>query len=410
MTGSQKVHPSAFLRFNMDVLPAITYFLPSHSGYTEMDATVRGLPLRLARSARTEQPGRIVTYGAYFDAIHKVLSKNGFEGLLDATGRQLADKIRLEDVRQIRVYGEKHGSDYHPARIAVETDKGTAVFVMNVAATDRGRNRLGREFESLNCLNQKYDLPYLPRVYLRGEVQGNGQANQAGEGLFVMFLADWFQGYHEFHLAMDDEAGKPKKLVLWDTETGHRFLSPKETMQTYMEAARILTLYYDLQTFEQIFPWHHAAGDFVARADGGAVRLRLITARQYAPMIEPGNGISPEDALHFFLLNLSLRMRLDRLDGVGDVIWADAGCVDASLSGFAEGLRAQERKGIIAPGTAGAFFRYSGSLDKPSVEERFVALVEACDPRAPDLPVIKRHLAGHVTEFFTAIRKIAARP
>jgi hypothetical protein len=393
----------------MDALPAITYFLPSHSGYTEMDATVRGLPLRLTRSARTEPPGRIVTFGAYFDAIHTVLSENGFEGLLDATGRQLADNIRPKDVQQIRVYGEKHGSDYHPARIAVETDKGTAVFVMNVAVTDRGRNRLGRESELLNRLNQKYDLPYLPRVYLRGEAHGNGQADQTGEGLFVMFLADWFQGYHEFHLAVDDKAGNRKKVVLWDTEAGHRFLSPKETRQIYMEAARILTLYYDLQTFEQIFPWHHAAGDFVARADEGSVQLRLITARQYAPMIEPGNGISPEDALHFFLLNLSLRMRLDRFDGVGDVAWADAGCVEASLGGFAEGLRAQERKGIIAPGTASAFFRYSGSLDKPSVEERFVALVEACDPGAPDVAVIKGHLAGHITEFLAAIRKIAAR-
>ncbi len=410
MTGSQKVHPSAFLRCNMDVLPAITYFLPSHSGYTEMDATVRGLPLRLARSARTEQPGRIVTLGAYFDAIHTVLSENGFEGLLDATGRQLADTIRPKDVRQIRVYGEKHGSDYHPARIAVETDKGRAVFVMNVAATDRGRNRMGREFESLNRLNQKYELPYLPKVYLRGEVHGNGQADQAGAALFVMFLADWFQGYHEFHLAMDDQAGRRKKLVLWDTEAGYRFLSPKETMQIYLEAAQILTLYYDLQTFEQIFPWHHAAGDFVARADGGSVQLRLITARQYAPMIEAGSGISPEDALHFFLLNLSLRMRIDRLDGVGEVAWADAGCVEAALGGFADGLRIQEKKGIITPGTVSAFFRYCRSLDKPSVEDRFIALVEACDPGAPDLAVIKSHLAGHITEFLAAIRKVAARP
>lgn len=398
------------MRFNMDALSAITYFLPSHHGYAQIDASIRALSLRLARSPQADQPGRIVTFGAYFDAIRKVLSENGFEGLLDATGRQLADKIRPEDVRQIRVYGEKHGSDYHPARIAVETDKGTAVFVMNVAATDRGCNRLGREFELLNRLNQKHDLPYLPRVYLRGEAHGNGQADQKGGVLFVMFLADWFQGYHEFHLAVDDKAGNRKKVVLWDTEAGNRFLSPEETRQIYMEAARILTLYYDLQTFEQIFPWHHAAGDFVARADGGSVQLRLITARQYAPMIEPGKGISPEDALHFFLLNLSLRMRLDRLDGVGDVIWADAGCVEASLDGFAEGLRAQERKGIIAAGTASAFFRYSGSLDKPSVEERFVALVEACDPGAPDLAVIKSHLAGHITEFFAALRKIPTQP
>ena len=78
--------------------------------------------------------------------------------------------------------------------------------------------------------------------------------------------------------------------------TCHQYRS----IEVYRQAAFILTLYYDVETFEQIFPWHHAAGDFVVKADEGAVDVRLVTARQYAPMIEPNDDMPPTRSACFF--------------------------------------------------------------------------------------------------------------
>ena len=53
-------------------------------------------------------------------------------------------------------------------------------------------------------------------------------------------------------------------------------------MAVYREAARILTLYYDVGSGAAIGPWHHAAGDFVARVSpDGRVAVRCITVRGY---------------------------------------------------------------------------------------------------------------------------------
>lgn len=302
----------------------------------------------------------------------------------------------MTDIEELLISSEKHGSDYHPARIEVMVGDLCAVFVMNVALTARGRARLGREFEALEHLNKKHDFPFLPRTYFQGE---------AFHTPMPMFLADWFQGYHEFHLSMDKEDNS-QGLVLWDTERGHYRLSEPQVRQVYHQSARILTLYYDLETFEQIFPWHHAAGDFVVKKQGEAIDVKLITVRQYASMLEPSQGLSVQEALLLFLLNLSLRMRLDRLDGVGAVAWADDGCVDATVEGFLAGLRAKEREGVIETGFVGRFVSYPGSLAIEDLADGFSAIVDAYDQRAPDLPVIRGHCQSHILKFHSALQSL----
>jgi hypothetical protein len=218
-----------------------------------------------------------------------------------------------------------------------------------------------------------------------------------------MFLADWFQGYQEFHLSNDKEDGS-QRLVMWDTDKGHLYLSRQQAWHIYRQAAMILTLYYGVETFEQIFPWHHAAGDFVARAQGDSLDVRLVTARQYAPLVEPSQGVSPHEALLFFLMNLSVRMRLDRLDGVGPVTWADDDCVDATLVGFAEGLTTRQSEEFVDMGSANGFLQYLGPLTKEDLSDRFHALVDASDQSAPDVPVIRQHLERHISTFHVALQ------
>jgi hypothetical protein len=380
-----KVHP-----------PKVTYLTPSPHGHVLVDEPTCRASMRLTRCKTDPVHGRAVTYGQYFEGITGVISKDEYALLVDATARQLAEDISLTDIEEILIYAEKHGSDYHPAKIEVVLDDRCASFVMNVAVTERGKARLSQEFEVLQYLNNKYDFPFLPRTYFQDE---------AFFPSMLMFLADWFEGYHEFHLSVDKEDGS-QKLVLWGSEKNRCHLSRPQAWQIYHQAAKIMTLYYDVETLEQIFPWHHAAGDFVVKLQEKSLDIRLVTARQYASMLDRSEGVSVYEALLFFLLNLSVRMRLDRLDGVGAVAWADDDCVVATPEGFVDGLRAKQGKGLIDAGFVNGFLQYVQSLAKEDLSHRFHALIDACDQAAPDIPVIREHLQRHISKFRLAIQRL----
>ncbi|RLB81061.1 MAG: hypothetical protein DRH17_10365 [Deltaproteobacteria bacterium] len=383
--------------------PKVKYLVPSPHGYARFDDCMCQAPVRLTRCEAVPAHGPILSYGQYFQGITDVISRDDYRLLVNATARQLARDISVADIKEILIYAEKHGSDYHPARIEVMVGEVCAPFVMNVAVTERGKAWLCREFEVLQHLNRKHDFPFLPQTYFQGEASYNIGGGGETDIAMLMFLADWFQGYHEFHLSNNKEDGS-LRLVLWDVEKGHRRLFLPQVRQIYSQAAMILTLYYDLETFEQIFPWHHAAGDFVVKAQEGSLDVRLVTARQYAPMLEPSEGEAVHEALLFFLLNLSVRMRLDRLDGVGAVTWADDECVDATLEGFWEGLRIKERQGVIEMGFVDGFAQHVRSLAKEDLSDRFHALIDACDQSAPDIPMIRRHLERHTSKFHAALQ------
>lgn len=387
--------------------PKAIYLAPSAQGYASVEDRFLRTPLRVHREESTDTPPLTQTYAHYFEGIRDVIFRNGCKQLCAATTTQTGKQISSADIEEIRIYAEKHGSDYHPARIDVIVAGGTvATFVMNVAVTERGRERLSREFDVLKRLNRKdaaTGTPFLPVAYFRDETRAPRRADDSPGNdtpFMVMFLADWFQGYHEFHLSVEKRAGHPLGLVVWNTDRGTRFLSETQTAGTYAQIARILTGYYDTRSFQQIFPWHHAAGDFVVRIRPEVSEVRLVTARQYAPMVE---GASVFDALLFFLLNLSLRTRLDRLDGVGDVAWAADGCVAATLSGFLEGL-------TLDRADVKDFISYVKETGQAGLQERFAALVEACSADAPDIPVIRKNLNRHITVFHEAIQHILFSP
>jgi hypothetical protein len=113
-------------------------------------------------------------------------------------------------------------------------------------------------------------------------------------------------------------------------------------VDVYHQVAYLLTRAYDPDSTRQIYPWHHAAGDFVMRVSDASVALRLITVRQYAPTLDGGDGELDDEArlmaLLVFFLNLTLRNRIDRLDGTGDMAWAGSGAVAATVRGAIEAL------------------------------------------------------------------------
>ena len=167
-------------------------------------------------------------------------------------------------VSAVEIIVEKHGSDYHPARIRVNSEAGFQSFVMNTALTDRGRDRLQREFDLLRELGKADGQRFLPRVYFVAESR---KIESLGMKKMTMFLGEWLEGYHEFHSSPDPEANI-QRLKVWDTDEGYRFLSFWEESELFRQAAFILTFHYDTADFREIFPWHHAAGRFRGKPSG----------------------------------------------------------------------------------------------------------------------------------------------
>ncbi len=350
-----------------------------------------------------ERPGTGKASGfplaVYFQAIQQVIEKGEYGGLLGALSTRLDRKVTIQEIKEILLFSEKHGSDYHPARVEVCLSDQVIPLVMNVALTDRGRLVLAHEFGVLDELNRKPARSYLPQAYFWDEAEV--ASVQEGQLSLPMYLAEWLEGFHEFHLSRDPADGE-QKLVLWDSARSDHYLPDRTVKDIFREIAYIVTSYYDLETFAQIHPWHLAAGDFIARLAEDSVEVRLVAARQYGPLIGPPD-LPREEALLFFLLNLSVRIRLDRVDGVGEVAWATDHCLRPMLEGFFLALKEKSGRGEIPD----EFLSYSrGYLKSQTLEDLeglFPALVDSVNPSAPDLPVIRMHLDEHIRDVFSQL-------
>ncbi len=143
---------------------------------------------------------------------------------------------------------------------------------------DQGLKVFGRKFYlSLGCR---------PYIFTTSQITVSPFDDEKHSLSLSLFLADWFEGFHEFHLSLDPLDGI-QKLVLWDGSPRPNYLSRHQTRHVYIEISKILTLYYNPRTYDQIFPWHHGAGDFVVRVDGDRIEVRLVTVRQYGPLADP---------------------------------------------------------------------------------------------------------------------------
>jgi hypothetical protein len=163
-----------------------------------------------------------------------------------------------------------------------------------------------------------------------------------------------------------------------------------------------LTRYYDFSSFYQIHPWHLAAGDFIARIDPDRVAVRLVAARQYGPLIGPPD-LPPEEALFFFQLNFTLNLRLDRLDGVGELVWAEAGVVEPAGQGFWRALAEKEQRHEVPQGFPLGFRAYLRSLTRQDLAAGLEALIDSGDPRTPERSLIKANGDRHLEELAALI-------
>lgn len=298
----------------------------------------------------------------------------------------------LTDISEVIIRSEKHGAFYHIASIML-TGLEKIKFAVTTALSESAKASLTEEFLILQQL-ARINPAYLPELFCRESVTWN---TDSGSEEFLMVLGEWLDGYHEWHLSDTPAPGK-QKIQLWDYEKGYRFLSGPESHELLRQVAYILTCYYDQASFCQIYPWHHGAGDFVVKADPGALSVKLITARQYEPLVH-FDGQEEADrlvgAIHF-LLNLVLRIRLDRLDGIGGPAWLDDFAVQAAVEGFFAGLSATSATDRLMIGPVADFLEIMQSFDAQEISDMYESLLQIYEEEdQDDFHLIQAKLPDH---------------
>jgi hypothetical protein len=345
-----------------------------------------------------------LTLKDYFHSVERFLLRENGVPLLQVLDRKLNRPIGSENIREIRIRSEKHGAFFHVASAEILLGAEAVKFAVSTALGEEGRMRVVREYETVAFLHATYGLPYLPDVYFSAEIE---QALGKNRETLTMLLSEWFDNYHEWHLCKSNNQDT-NEICIWDLDRGHRRASVEEGVQIYREASKILTLFYDAQNFSQIYPWHHAAGDFVVAAKDRTISVRLITARNYKPFLVFLNQeqINPFVAIIYFFLDMTLRMRLDKLDGVGAAAWADGFSVVAVVDGFLEALRAMEAEGRYHLGDVEDLLSLLQGFDREELRRLFDPLMDSYEQLEPEeVSLVEANLETHISQLRDALQR-----
>lgn len=356
-----------------------------------------GQKLPITRPLSVEKAPFSITMGAYFEAIEHFIAINldNLRDVITAIHGEAAPVIQC-----IRILAEKSGSDYHPARIVVDSGSKESCFAVNAAMTSRGLMRIDSEFDSMQFLGRHFRRKFVPSVYFSGAVP------LSESGLQVkMFLTEWFENYHEFHLSRDPGSGEIH-AELWESQHRLAQLTERELHLVYQKASHILTYYYDVAAYLEIYPWHHAAGDFVVSRTYNGIDVKLIAARQYASRLLGGHSGDEAvlEAAALFLANLTIRMRLDRSHGIGEILWGPSHGVADTILGFLSGLAAQMEEGRVPELLGKQIIDFLKMLGPESLTEIFACVIDSYDPGAPDLATIQENSREHVFDVFQALQ------
>ena len=328
--------------------------------------------------------GSFLTTGARF------LSKNDFSVLKKGLAAFCSKRVSTHNLLSISLHLEKHGAFYHPVRVNVRLSDGSpAEFVLNGAVSPAGRSLIESEYASISMLRKSGFGRFLPAVFGK-------MATRVADAPVGFFLGEWFSGYNEFHLTR--QRGRDE-LVIWESDGRSRFIPFAEGVSVYEQAAAILTSLYNIETCEQVFPWHHAAGDFIIRERSGRFDVRLITVRGYAPLSgfessgdNPSAHILP--SLLLFFAHMTVRMRIDRLDGTGELVFLDHSVLTAAAKGFVSALKEKSRRtevGDISPAFC-SFFDHFNADQLSSIMEN---ILQSYPAGSPELGLIRENLGSH---------------
>ncbi len=220
-------------------------------------------------------------------------------------------------------------------------------------------------------------------------------------------MGQWFNGFHEFHVTL---TARGDQVAVWKDDGTHDQVPWHQAETIYENIAWVLTAYYDIETGHEIFPWHHAAGDFVTDVRG---EVRLITVRGMGLLTEMPFETSDEEVkrlfrLLFYFLNLTLCMRLDRLDGTGPVVWLPDGVLDATVRGMRRSLidrSAQRSQTQDASGQWARFLAFARRFGSDQLYDILTHLLEDRHFSAAEAKLARKNLDSHCAR----IKQILAR-
>jgi len=274
-----------------------------------------------------DDPHPSLTMADYFEALALLVKKNKALLPVPHTWKNKAASI------DCRITSEKLGAFYHVARVELVSKAGSRCFAVNTALSKAGREQLLKDHELLLRQASKPAGQYIPAVLLLdpGNTQPTGST-------FIHLAVEWQENFHEWHLCRTK--GQSRKFILW-TDDGPRQMSEKEYRLLFRRIAQIATLFYDERNGGFLQDWHNAAGDFIAKRTSEDLEVRLITIRAVEPFpfLDHDRPAHRYTSLILFLLDLSIRMRLDKLDGVGETVWLDPLVVEEAVAGFIEGVK-----------------------------------------------------------------------
>jgi hypothetical protein len=298
---------------------------------------------------------------------------------------------------EIKIRSEKHGAFYHIASADLFSGERLKRICVTTALTERGRNCLAREFSLLLSLGKTTRPVHMPRVYGIKEIERRVGAETE---TFTICLSEWLEDYHEWHLTSGEGSEGGGRLCIWDLKRGIRYASERERYEIFRQAARILTSCYDANTLEQISAWHHAAGDFVVRRCNGVVDLKLTTVRGYEPLeIFSGKAanIPYPMGIVFFFLDTALRIRLDKENGTGKVLWAEEYSTQATVEGFFDALTGGNPQNLLS---------LLRSFDEKELLNLYHPLRRSYERDDPeDLSTIDGQLPVHVMELCACLKR-----
>jgi hypothetical protein len=394
-------------------MPRFKFFLSSRNDPVREGDVIWSTPIPLSRhpspSILDQDSDVLINHGHYFTAARDFLERDRHAIITQAVSQYLDRNILPQEIEEIRIFLDKHGEFYHPSKIETVLQAVKIPFVLNVAVTNVGRKCAQREYGLLKKLNTQYPDSFVPIVYGQGSV-----FIKMDRAEVRMFLGEWFERFNEFHISLDPD-DKKYKIMVWDHEHGNFFLTPYQTMELYRQAAKILTYYYNIETFEQIFSWHHGAGDFVLKCHKDSIELKLVTVRQYRSMYENNTivseSIEPDselilEALLVFFLNMTIKMRIDRLDGVGDIVWSDDVAIKGILKGFFEALALKPLFSMFSEPLDHCFRQHLLSCRRADFFDLNHAIVHTYPSQAPEISVIQQHLEKHVEDLYNSIRQL----
>ena len=371
------------------------YLLSDQHGDIELCAEDLEQPFLISPSEKHP----FLTLADYFGALQKFIMPDDGSILHSFLKKQHT----LADITEIIIRSEKHGAFYHIASVEIVGPGENSKFAITTALSESARTSLDEEYFILQQLTE-INSEFIPKSYGKKSVKWE---TDSGSEEFLMVLGEWLDGYHEWHASADPKSGD-RKIHLWDYTNGYRFLTDAESHELLRQVAYILTFYYDQSSFCQIYPWHHGAGDFVAKAEAaGAISVKLITARQYEPLVQFDQAEEADRlvATIHFLLNLTLRIRLDRLDGVGEPAWLDEFSVDAAVAGFFAGLAATQVEDRLMIGPVGEFLEILQSFDTREIFDMYASLLEIyAEEDQDDFRLIQKKLADHAAELHETLQ------